>query len=62
MGAKQQIVVDVVETLQQVHNAFASGDKRRMAAAESVLSALILHLRDREAIMPGEVQKYLDRL
>lgn len=62
MGEEAALVVDVVATLEQVHNAFASGDADRMAAAESVLSALILNLREREAILPVEVQTYLDRL
>lgn len=62
MAGEDYLVIDVVDTLDQIHNAFASGEPARMAAAESVLSALILNLREREAILPVAVQTYLDRL
>lgn len=62
MAEKEHVIIDVVDTLEQIHNAFSSGESSRMAAAESVLSALILNLREREAILPSDVQTYLDRL
>lgn len=60
------IEVDTVETLHLVqlalHKGRVSGDASLLDAAESVLSAIIVVLRTRRAVIPDAVQPMLERL
>lgn len=59
---QQYIVVDTVQTLERVHRALRTGDAAAIEAADSVLSALILHLKHQQAPLPTAVQPALDLL
>lgn len=56
------IRIQTVPTLQLVHRALRSADPQLLAAADSVLSALIVVLRREEADVPNEVGPHLKRL
>lgn len=56
------IRIQTVPTLQLIHQALRSGDPRQLAAAESVLSALIVVVRREEADIPNAVGPYLETL
>jgi hypothetical protein len=55
-------IVSVVHALQLVHDGLVSNDPQRQSDAESVMSALIVHLRHRQAVLPEGVINHLDRL
>lgn len=57
-----QATIDVADTLRQVQNALASKDPEQIAAAESILSLLVLNLRHKQAMVPIEVRDYLDKI
>lgn len=62
---KRTIPVRTVPLLTKVHAALrAAGDtdKELKAAADSVLSALVVVIRHEEAHVPADIKPYIDRL
>jgi hypothetical protein len=55
-------IVSVVHALQLVHDGLLSNDPQRQSDAESVMSALIVHLRHRQAVLPDDLRDHLRRL
>lgn len=58
----QPIFVDTVQVLQLIHKALRTRDPARLAAADSVLSGLILHIRHERAAIPQALAEHLDVL
>jgi hypothetical protein len=59
MGHK---VMNVTDALQLVHDGLISKGQQDRDDAESLLSALILHLRHKQAILPGDLSTPVRRL
>lgn len=55
-------IVNVTDALQLVHDGLLSHRERDKDDAESLLSALILHLRHKQAIVPTELSTPIKRL
>lgn len=55
-------IVSVVHALQLVHDGLLSKNKQRQNDAESVMSALIVQLRSKQAVLPDELRDHLSRL
>jgi hypothetical protein len=55
-------VVNVTDALQLVHDGLVSASQQDKDDAESLLSALILHLRHKQAILPGDLAQPVRRL
>lgn len=51
--------IDTVALLKDVHRALQTGDPELVAAAESVLSALVVVLRHEQAKVPDQLGPYI---
>lgn len=55
-------IISVVHALQLVHDGLKSSDQQDQDDAESLLSAIILHLRHRQAVLPDALTMPIKRL
>ena len=59
---ERPFVVRTQDTLGLVHAGIMSNDEAATAAAESVLSALVLHLKHPQCSLPGALRSRFDLL
>jgi len=55
-------IISVVHALQLVHDGLKSRNQQDQDDAESLLSAVVLHLRNKQAILPEELALPVKRL
>lgn len=55
-------IISVVHALQLVHDGLKSRNQQDQDDAESLLSAIVLHLRNKQAILPEELALPVKRL
>jgi hypothetical protein len=56
------MIVDTLATLALIHKAHRTGDAALIAAADSVLSGLILHIKHGQAVLDKRLRPHLDVL
>lgn len=55
-------IINVVHALSLVHDGLKSDDQQDQDDAESLLSAVVLHLRNKQAILPDALSRHIKRL